>query len=143
MAPNPQFSLPTRVYIEDTDAGGIVFYVNYLKYMERARTELLRSLGFDKPAITTNGGLLVVASADISYKRPAMLDDFLITTAEFTKISKVYVVFKQNVLRDGQLLCSATIKVACVTKEALKPMAMPVELLSKISDWHQGNELLD
>lgn len=138
MPANPQFSIPIRVYIEDTDAGGIVFYVNYLKYMERARTELLRSLGFDKPAVTNNNGLLVVASADIQYRRSASLDDQLTATAEFKKISKVYVVFQQSVFRGQELLCSASIKVACVKKGSLKPMAFPEELSQKISDWHQG-----
>ena len=65
------FSIPLRVYIEDTDAGGIVYYVNYLKYMERSRTEFLRSLGYDKPAILDGGLLLVVHAAQINYRRPA------------------------------------------------------------------------
>ena len=79
------FSLPIRVYVEDTDAGGIVFYANYLKYMERARTELMRSLGFDKPALF--GDLqLVVRSVDLLYHLPAALDDEIRVTARFDKV---------------------------------------------------------
>ena len=80
-----EFSFPVRVYIEDTDAGGIVYYVNYLKYMERARTELLRINGIAKPAILEEGVLLVVVSAHIEYKRPAKLDDKLRVTAHILK----------------------------------------------------------
>ena len=138
MVDNKGFQLPIRVYIEDTDAGGIVFYVNYLKYMERARTELLRSLGFDKPAVTNNNGILVVASAQIDYKRSAVLDDALLVTASVLKLTKVSVVFEQVVLRGEELLCSATIKVACVNKEGMRPMAMPADLYKKIREWHQG-----
>ncbi|BFM07407.1 tol-pal system-associated acyl-CoA thioesterase [Halioxenophilus aromaticivorans] len=134
----PRFDLPTRVYIEDTDAGGIVFYVNYLKYMERARTELLRSLGFNKPAVTHNNGILVVASAQIDYKRSAVLDDALVVTAAIQKVSRVSVVFEQTVLRGEVLLCTAVIRVACVNKADMKPMAMPADLHTKIRDWHQG-----
>ena len=106
--------------------------------MERARTELLRSLGFDKPAVTNNNGILVVASAQIDYKRSAVLDDALVVTAQIQKVSQVSVVFEQAVLRGDTTLCTATIKVACVSKQAMKPMAMPDDLHQKIRDWHQG-----
>ena len=76
------FSFPVRVYIEDTDAGGIVYYVNYLKYMERSRTEFLRSLGYDKPAILEGGLLLVVHTAQVNYRRSARLDDQLQVTTQ-------------------------------------------------------------
>lgn len=119
------FSLPLRVYIEDTDAGGIVYYVNYLKFMERARTELMRSLGYDKPAILEDDCLMVVHSADVQYRKPAKLDDALTATAVVSKLARSYVVFYQEILRNGELLCSATIKVACVTPRVLKPRALP------------------
>jgi len=135
----PQHVIPIRVYIEDTDAGGIVYYVNYLKYMERARTELLRSLGIDKPAVTGEDSLLVVASAQVDYKRSAKLDDLLEVSAAFEKISRAYVLFHQNVVRGEELLCSAAIKVACVSKASLKPKPIPSDLMRKISDWQQGN----
>ena len=119
------FSLPLRVYIEDTDAGGIVYYVNYLKFMERARTELMRSLGYDKPAILEENCLMVVHCADVQYRKPAKLDDALTATAVVSKLARSYIVFYQEVLRDGELLCAGTIKVACVTQDAMKPTALP------------------
>lgn len=120
-----EFSLPVRVYIEDTDAGGIVYYVNYLKFMERARTELLRVLGFNKPAVLEEGLLLVVHSAQIDYKSPAHLDDALQVTAELARMGRTYVVFRQRILRAGQCLAEATIKVACVSRSAMRPTALP------------------
>lgn len=133
-----QFSMPVRVYIEDTDAGGIVFYVNYLKYMERARTELLRTLGFAKPALTNNNGLLVVGSAQVDYKRSAFLDDQLSVTAGLIKIARSYVVFEQCVFRGEELLCKGSIKVACVDRENLRPQAMPEDLYEALTDWAEN-----
>ncbi len=126
------FFIPMRVYIEDTDAGGIVFYANYLKYMERARTELLRSHGFPKPALVGESGLLVVTSVNVDYKRPATLDDEIKVTAVIEKVARVYVVFKQEVWRDDELLCTGTIKVACVDSTSKRPMSLPQEMLEKI-----------
>ncbi len=120
-----EFFLPIRVYIEDTDAGGIVFYCNYLKYMERARTELFRVLGFTKPATISDGLLLVVASANVKYLSPARLDDELKVTAEVEKFARTYLVFQQRVFRNSDCLCEAEIKVACVDQEQLKPSALP------------------
>lgn len=129
---NSVFSLPLRVYIEDTDAGGIVYYVNYLKYMERARTELMRSLGYDKPAILEDQCLMVVHSADVQYRKPAKLDDALTATATVSKLARSYMVFYQEIFRDGELLCSGTIKVACVTQESMKPIALPKSVHSAL-----------
>jgi len=119
-----EFQLPIRVYIEDTDAGGIVYYVNYMKFVERSRTELLRSLGYGKTAVLEDGLLLVVHSADIRYLAPARLDDDLIATAALVKIARTYVVFEQEVRREQEVLCRATVKVACVTK-VMKPTVFP------------------
>lgn len=120
-----QFEMPIRVYIEDTDAGGIVYYVNYLKFMERARTEFMRELGYDKPAVLDEGKLLVVHSANAQYKRPARLDDQLIATAAIIKLARSYVIFDQRIIRDGELLCHGEIKVACVNQESMRPAAIP------------------
>ncbi|MGH1373350.1 MAG: tol-pal system-associated acyl-CoA thioesterase [Cellvibrionaceae bacterium] len=119
------FQLPIRVYIEDTDAGGIVYYVNYLKYMERARTEFMRSYGFDKPAILDDGKLFVVHSAEVKYLQPALLDDQLTVTASISKLARSYLVFDQRVERNGEPICTGSIKVACVTQQGMKPAAMP------------------
>lgn len=122
------FSIPLRVYIEDTDAGGIVYYVNYLKYMERSRTEFLRSLGYHKPAILDGGLFLVVHSAQISYRRPARLDDQLQVTAEIEKLARTNIEFKQQVLRGSELLCEGLIRIACVDATSMKPSALPTEM---------------
>jgi 4-hydroxybenzoyl-CoA thioesterase len=127
------FQLPVRVYIEDTDAGGIVYYVNYLKFMERARTEFMRSYGFDKPAIVEGGKLFVVHSADIKYLRPALLDDQLTITACISKLARSYLIFTQTIERHGELICTGTIKVACVLQQSMKPVAMPKPIIEALS----------
>jgi 4-hydroxybenzoyl-CoA thioesterase/acyl-CoA thioester hydrolase len=120
-----EFKLPLRVYIEDTDAGGIVYYVNYLKFMERARTEFMRALGFDKPAILDDGKLLVVHSVNAQYKRPAELDNELQVSAQVIVLKRSFLVFRQQVWRNDTLMCEADIKVACVIQDTMKPTAIP------------------
>lgn len=122
-----EFSLPIRVYIEDTDAGGIVYYVNYLKFMERARTEMMRALGFDKAAFGGDGHLMVVHSATVNYRKPARLDDELRVSAKVIQCRRSYLVFHQQVWRQGsdELLCEGEVKVACVDGATMKPKAMP------------------
>ena len=129
------FALPVRVYIEDTDAGGIVYYVNYLKFMERSRTEFLRSLGYDKPAILDEGLLLVVHSAQVIYRRPARLDDQLEVTTEVVKIARTYVEFQQNVLRGNELMCEGLIRIACVSGETMKPNPIPIAMFERIKSY--------
>lgn len=126
------FSLPIRVYIEDTDAGGIVYYVNYLKFMERSRTEFLRSLGYDKPAILDGGLLLVVHTAQVIYRRPARLDDQLEVTTDVVKIARTYVEFQQHILRGNELLCEGLIRIACVSGETMKPNPIPATMFERI-----------
>ncbi len=128
-----EFSIPMRVYIEDTDAGGIVYYVNYLKFMERARTELLRTMGLPKPAILEEGMLLVVASAKVDYKKSARLDDQLVVGANIKKVARSYIVFQQHVLCDGNCLAEGEIKVACVDQTTMKPCAFPKRLVNAFS----------
>lgn len=123
-----EFSWPVRVYVEDTDAGGIVYYVNYLKFMERARTELLRSFGYDKAGANRESYQFVVHSAEIKYKQPACLDDELRITAVVTKCASASVFFFQSVWRQDELLSEAEIKIACVNGATLKPMPIPSEL---------------
>ncbi len=123
-----------RVYIEDTDLGGIVYYVNYLKFMERARTELLRSLGFQQQALQQQGLLFVVHSLDVRYRHPARLDDELIIRTRIKRQSVASLVFEQQVLRanDCALLCSADVKVAAVEAPRLKPVAIPALLRQQL-----------
>ena|SRR5690554_2992242 len=127
------FILPVRVYIEDTDAGGIVYYVNYLKYMERSRTEFLRALGYDKPAILDDGKLLVVHRAEVNYLSPARLDDQLQVSATIVKMARTYVMFEQKVAAGNKLLCEGLIRIACVDAASMRPAAIPVPMREKIA----------
>lgn len=123
-----EYCLPIRVYVEDTDAGGIVFYANYLKYMERARTELLRSLGYSKPALF-DGMQFVVYSVNVNYRQPAVLDDEVVATAQLIEVTKTSFTIAQRVLRDGDLLVDGTIKVACIDYVKKRPKAIPSAML--------------
>ncbi len=127
------FSIPVRVYIEDTDAGGIVYYVNYLKYMERSRTEFLRGFGYDKPAILDGGLLLVVHSAQVNYRRPARLDNLLSVTTQIHKLARTYIEFQQQVLRGEELVCEGLIRIACVDAETMRPSALPASMHQQLN----------
>jgi len=118
------FSYPLRVYIEDTDAGGIVYYVNYLKFMERARTEMMRSLSYDKNSIFADELMFVVHSVKADYIAPAKLDDALEVTANVLKVGAAYILFEQKVLLDGETLCCGEVKIVCVDRITMKPRAL-------------------
>ncbi|AMQ90833.1 tol-pal system-associated acyl-CoA thioesterase [Marinobacter sp. LQ44] len=122
-----RFELPVRVYIEDTDAGGIVFHAKYLHYMERARTEWVRSHGVGLRAGLEDNTSYVVQRMNLHYKVPAKLDDQLLVTAEPTASSRVWMNFRQQVLRaaDQQLLCEADVRVACIALDTGKPKRLP------------------
>ena len=124
------FSHRCRVYYEDTDAGGIVYYVNYLKFMERARTERLRSLGFAQSQLVGEDLLFVVHSSQTRYLAPARLDDELLVSAEVVELKRASLRFEQRVTRvdDGVLLCEGQFVVACVRTESLKPRPIPEAL---------------
>jgi 4-hydroxybenzoyl-CoA thioesterase len=126
----PAFRYRTRVYFEDTDAGGIVYYVNYLKFMERARTERLRDLGYAQSQLAQEGLLFVVHTAQARYHAPARLDDELQVTAEVIELNRASLRFRQQVRRlaDDQLLCEGQFLVACVRADNLKPRAIPEAL---------------
>ena len=134
-----EFHLPIRIYIEDTDAGGIVYYVNYLKFMERSRTEFLRSLGYHKAAILGGGLLLVVHAANVEYHRPARLDDELCVTTKVVKVARTYVEFKQQVLRNDETLCTGMVRIACVNAAAMKPLALPADLRNQLTHFIESH----
>lgn len=128
------FCFPCRVYYEDTDAGGVVYYVNYLKFMERARTEWLRSLGLVQSHLAAEGVLFVVHSVEARYLAPARLDDALYVTAEVVTLKRASLIFQQHIHReDGTLLCSGKITVACVHTESFKPRTFPESLRARLS----------
>ncbi len=130
---NGEFSLPVRVYIEDTDAGGIVYYVNYLKFMERARTEMMRSLGFAKVAVSNEGVLFVVKDIAVDYRAPAQLDDELVVSAKLVSHGAARLCFEQRVERQGQTLVEATVTVACVAAQSLKPRRLPKNMFAVLT----------
>lgn len=127
-----EFSLPLRVYIEDTDAGGIVYYVNYLKYIERARTEFMRSLGLDRAAIFNADLMFVVKAITVDYLRPAQLDDDLLATATVVQLGGASIKLQQRVLRGSQELISAAVELACVDPKTLAPRRIPKDMLAKL-----------
>ena len=125
---------PVRVYWEDTDAGGIVFYANYLKFFERARTEWLRTLGLQQAHIKqTMGGMFVVSDTAVRYHRPSRLDDALQIDTHLLSCANASMVLEQTAWLDTQLLCSASIRVGWVSDSTLKPSRMPALLLAALS----------
>ena len=126
-----KFCLPIRVYVEDTDAGGIVYYANYLKYIERARTELIRTFGFDKPALFRSLQF-VVHSVSVKYLQSAVLDDEIIATAEIIRVTKTSFAVAQTVLRNNELLIDAEVKVVCISRDKKTPCAIPRNMLKKL-----------
>ena len=127
------YSFPVRVYFENTDAGGVVYHGEYLKFMERARTEWLRHLGFDHQALSrTHRAVFVVTSAAIDFTKPARLDDNLAVSVRLESLGKVRGVFAQEIKRDDEVLVKAKISVACVTAETFKPAEIPDALRRKM-----------
>jgi acyl-CoA thioester hydrolase len=123
------FTWPLRVYYEDTDAGGIVFYANYLKFFERARTEWLRACGVDQRRLADETGVLfVVRSTALDYRSPARLDDIVTTVSRVEKLGRASVDFIQEAWRDGTLLVTGTIRVACVDGAAMRPAPIPARV---------------
>ena len=127
------FEFPIRVYWEDTDAGGIVFYANYLKFFERARTEWLRSLGIGQRELReTSGGIFVVGETHVRYHRPARLDDELLVTASVQETGRASLIIAQQALLDGALLCEGTIRIGWVDAGSLKPARIPTTILEAL-----------
>lgn len=125
----PPFIFPVRVYYEDTDAAGVVYYANYLKFAERARTEWLRSLGFSQEALMREQGVgFVVASANITYHKPARLDDQLFIVSHLQHTTKVRMGMQQTVTKDEQILARVAVEIVCVDT-TFKPTRIPDALL--------------
>ena len=121
--------LAVRVYYEDTDAGGVVFYANYLKFMERGRTEWLRALGVSQQSLALKERRsFVVSRLDMQYKSPARLDDLLEITSQVTRLGRASLHFTQFVNRNGELLGSGNIEIGCIDVDSLKPAAIPPDL---------------
>ena len=131
-----------RVYYEDTDAGGVVYYVNYLKFMERARTERLRHLGFSQSQLAEDNLLFVVHSSEARYHAPARLDDQLRVTAQVLELNRASLRLVQQVWRekDETLLCEGQFLVAAVRADTFKPRAIPPQLRDAFAADGSGNQ---
>ena len=136
------FEWPVRIYWEDTDAGGIVFYANYLKFFERARTEWLRAAGVGQQQLRElTGGMFVVSDAQLRYHRPARLDDELIVTAQLQETGRASLTIGQQALLKPEqmtdsrpvLLCEGTIRIGWVDAATMRPARMPGFLLEQLS----------
>ena len=138
------FTWPVRVYWEDTDAGGIVFYANYLKFFERARTEWLRALGVEQQRLREQlGGMFVVSQTQLQYHRPARLDDLLLVTARVVEAGRASMTIEQTALLKPQqngagseaqadLLCSGTIRIGWVDDRQLRPQRIPPAVMAAL-----------
>ena len=127
--PAQPFAWPVRVYYEDTDVGGVVYYANYLKFMERARTEWLRALGFDMSAMAHEHRCHFVARrAEVDFLRPARLDDRLVATVALARAGHARLVLEQDILKDGQRLAGGKVTLACITTDTWQPTPMPAGL---------------
>ncbi|MCP5160302.1 MAG: tol-pal system-associated acyl-CoA thioesterase [Hahellaceae bacterium] len=132
--PDGEFHWPVRVYIEDTDAGGIVFYANYLKFMERARTEFVRSLGLNLREGLRDNISYVVAHLDVRYIKSALLDDELTVSVSLAKQGRVYMQFDQKITnKKNELLVTGHVKVACVELCTGKPRPLPESLIAALN----------
>jgi acyl-CoA thioester hydrolase len=127
------FTWTVRVYYEDTDAGGIVFYANYLKFFERARTEWLRAAGIaQQELLEQQGAVFVVKNVSLDYHAPARLDDEIRLTLTVEKVGRASVQFGQQAWRGDQLLTSASVKVGCVDAATMRPRSLPAETAGRI-----------
>lgn len=124
-----------RVYYQDTDAGGVVFHATYLNFLERARMEWMRARGFDARELASRCKLVfIVRQIHIAYVKPALLDDLLAVSAAVEKMGRAQVTFVQEVRRNGEVLMRATVNVACVAADSLKPMPFPENIRLSLAD---------
>jgi acyl-CoA thioester hydrolase len=129
------FSWPARVYWEDTDGGGVVYYANYLRYLERARTEWLRARGFSQTSLAKDPGIIfVVTQLAIDYQRPARLDDALDITCDVEPDGNVCLRFAQRICRGDESLVEASVRVACLDAQSFRPRRLPDAIADAIRD---------
>lgn len=127
------FVYKIRIYWEDTDAGGVVYYANYLKFMERARTEWLRSLGFEQQVLRESPGVVfVVRRVEIDYLGPARLDDLLTVTTGLAEMTRTCLTVAQDIAADN-LLTRARVQIVCIDPASFKPVKIPTPLLEKLT----------
>jgi acyl-CoA thioester hydrolase len=127
------YLLPVRVYYEDTDAGGVVYYANYLRFLERARTELLRTLGFGQATLAADAGIaFAVRSLTVEFLKPARLDDQLEIATRIESLGRAQALFHQRIERDDDTLLTATVRLACLDLERGRAAAMPEDIYNEL-----------
>lgn len=127
------FLWPVRIYYEDTDSGGVVYYANYLRFMERARTEWLRSLGFEQDALIRDAAIIfAVRSVEVDYLRPARFNEALTVSAEVVESGGASITFRQEVRRGDEVLCRGKVKIASLDAQTLRPKPAPAEILAAL-----------
>ena len=130
-----KFNFNIKVYYEDTDAGGVVYYANYLKFLERARSEAIYSLGFSNKGLLENYGiLLIVKSCNIEYKKPAQFEDLLEISSEASSFTKTSILMNQSINRDKDLIVEAKIHLVFIN-EKFKPVKIPEQILSEFEPY--------
>jgi len=128
-----EFEWPVRVYYEDTDSGGVVYHSNYLNFMERARTEWLRALGFEQDEVRIDYQLLfAVHSMQLNFRRPARFNDALLIKSQLQKASGASMQFEQKIYRGEELLCEASVRIACLDAESFRPKSIPQNILTEM-----------
>lgn len=129
-----EFNWPVRIYYEDTDAGGVVFYANYLRFFERARTEMLRQHGFEQDQLREQENILfVVRSVTVDYLKPARFNEMVEVSAKIVESRKTSLVFEQLISRGQDVLCTASVRIACLDAQSMKPKAIPQILLQQLA----------
>jgi acyl-CoA thioester hydrolase len=134
----PMFSIPIRVYWEDTDAGGVVYHARYVAFLERARSDALRALGRGQQALQQSGLVFAVHSMQLDFLRPARLDDQLQVTAQVERLGRASVVFSQRILRGEELLLTAQVKVASLRAADFRPCPMEETLYMELKSLQEG-----
>lgn len=128
------FEWPIRVYWEDTDAGGVVYYATYLKFLERARTEWLRALGIEQPELAeADGVVFVVRRVEVDYLRPAVFNDSLSVVCRLAETGHASLEMEQSVVREDDILLKARVKIACVSREGFRPARIPPHVLARLA----------
>ncbi len=128
------FAIAVRIYYEDTDAGGVVYYANYLKFMERARTEWLRAIGFEQDALREQEGIVfAVRSLTVEFLKPARFNDLLRVTVGMRRLGGASLSFAQQIERDGVALVEAEVRVACLDARSFAPRAFPARVVSRFN----------
>ena len=132
MSQAPSFSEVYSIYYEDTDVGGVVYYANYLKFLERCRTDWLRAMHVDQQRLRAEQKLqFVVTNIEVAYLRPAVLHDEILVTAELERLRGATIVFKQTIMRGNEQLIDATVRVACLDAGTLRPRPIPKDLFTE------------